>query len=287
MPTAKYREAILRYERFIQNYPEDGRLDRAYLNIVDVLRDAGEETEAANRADRAADLFKGEAAEAQAIFAKSRIRIAQTEWSNALVELDRLLILNDLGGAGLPGGTTRSEVAFLRGLVLEELRRYSEAIIAYRSIPDGRNEYYGGLATARLRNFPTNPDAQRAIGNTLHGLISVYPSGAEERRKVITDALRIVTDEQSAQLFEDLRKTYSELPAYKAPVPPKAIDIGRKDLRSRIQTDTRNSRTIAEELAFLGLFDEAAPEYASAVRGTTAGGKKLSPELESQSRGCI
>lgn len=272
----RHRESVARYERYIQSYPDDDRIDRAYLNIVDVLRDAGEETEALSRAERAAEVFRGKAGEAQAVFVKARIRIARTEWAETLTDLDRLLTLPNLGRAGIPGGTTRAEVTFLRGVVLEELRRYPEAISAYLSIPDGRNEYYGWRATERLRNLP--PDAQTAIDGTLHSLVSVYPAAPDERRRHIRDAIRITRNaEQRTRLLEDLRKTYAELPAYKTPTLPKMIEVGRRELRSGSQPDSRTNRAISEELAFLGLFDEAAPEYEASLSGP---GKKLSPEID-------
>ena len=87
---AKYREAVARYEKFIQSYPGDERLVRAYLNIIDVLRDAGEETDALKRSDIAAEIYKGKTGEAQAIFVKARMRIARSDWANALIEIERL-----------------------------------------------------------------------------------------------------------------------------------------------------------------------------------------------------
>ena len=218
----KYREAVSRYDRFIQTYPAAENLDRAYLNIVDVLRDAGEDTEAAGRADRAAEVFKGKTAEAQAVFAKVRIRIAQTEWANALVELDRLLTLKDLGGAGIPGGTTRTEVTFLRRLVLEELRRYPESIDAYLSIFDGRNEYYGRRGSERLRLIASVPEAEETIDGKIRSPLTTGGRSPDERKNILQNALRITSDEgQKARLLEELRSIYSQLPAYKLPATPK------------------------------------------------------------------
>ncbi|MEQ1765485.1 MAG: transglycosylase SLT domain-containing protein, partial [Pyrinomonadaceae bacterium] len=277
----KYKEAVARYERYIQNYPGDDKLDRAYLNIVDVLRDSGEDTEAANRADRAAEVFKGKTAEAQAVFAKARIRIAQTEWASALVELDRLLTMKDLGGAGIPGGTTRTEVTFLRGFVLEELRRYPEAIDTYLSIPDGRNEYYGWLATNRLKSLAVNPDAN--VTRLDGPLLDLAKEGVtpEEKKNAAQAGVRLFIDENvRTKLLEGLRGVYANLAAYKLPMLPKAIEVGRKELRSASQTETRSKKSLAEELAFLGLFDEAAPEYEASVRGLNTAEKKLSPDIE-------
>ena len=276
----KYKEAVARYERYIQSYPDDGKLDRPYLNVIDVLRDAGEETEAANRADRAAEVFKGKTAEAQAVFAKARIRIAQTEWASALVELDRLLTLKDLGGAGIPGGTTRTEVTFLRGLVLEELRRYPEAVDAYLSVPEGRNEYYGWRATERLRTMADLGEAKESIDGKIRSPLTTGGKSPDDRKSIVQNALRVTADEsQRTRLLEELRNIYAQLPAYKLPLMPKSLYLGRKDLKPAATTD-RASKALADELAFLGLFDEAAPEYEAAVRGTATADKRLSPEVE-------
>lgn len=272
----KHRESVARYEKYIQSYPDDERIDRAYLNIVDVLRDAGEETEALSRAERAANAMRGKTGEAQAVFVQARIRIARTEWAPALADLDRLLTLSNLGGTTVAGGTTKAEVTFLRGLVLEELRRYPDAIDAYLAIPDGRNEYYGWRATERLRNMPS--DAGNSLQATLHGLMSSYPNAPDERRRQIADALRIVTHpEPRSTLLDDLRKAYAELPSYKLPTLPKPVEIGRKELRTTAASENRTNRELADELVFLGLYDEAAPEYEASV---SSPGKKLSPEVE-------
>ncbi|MEO5859549.1 MAG: transglycosylase SLT domain-containing protein [Pyrinomonadaceae bacterium] len=276
----KYKEAVARYERYIQSYPDDEKLDRPYLNIVDVLRDAGEDTEAANRADRAAEVFKGKAAEAQAVFAKARIRIAQTEWASALVELDRLLGLSDLGGAGIPGGTTRPEATFLRGLVLEELRRYPDAIDVYLSIPDGRSEYYGWRATERLQAMASLAEAKESIDGKVRSPLTTVGKTPDDRKNILQNALRVTADEnQRTRLLEELRNVYGQIPAYKLPAIPKPLKSDRTDLKPTAGTD-RSNKTLAEELAFLGLFDEAAPEYEASVRGTTTADKKLSPEVE-------
>ncbi|MDI1243086.1 MAG: transglycosylase SLT domain-containing protein [bacterium] len=277
----RHREAVARYELYIRNYPNDEKLDRAYLNIVDVLRDAGEATEAANRADRAAEVFKGKAAEGQAIFTKARIRIAQTEWIEALADLDRLLTLKDLGGAGIPGGTTRTEVTFLRGLVLEELRRYSEAIDVYLDIPDGRNEYYGWRASVRLRAMTNIPEAKLFTDGKILSRTSSTVQSLEDRKKILHDTIRLISDDNlRAKALEELKTVYAQLPAYQLPSLPKLPDIGRQELRIAAASADRSNKALGEELAFLGLFDEAAPEYEAAMRGLSVEGKKLSADVE-------
>ncbi len=109
----KFKEAVKRYQEYIDKYPGDERIDRAYLNIIDILRDEGEEIEAQKWAAKTQEIFKGKVPEALALFAESRIYLARNDWPPALTALEKLLALPDLGGAAVPGGTSKAEVTFL------------------------------------------------------------------------------------------------------------------------------------------------------------------------------
>jgi TolA-binding protein len=148
----KSKEALARYHTFIDKYPTDEKLDRAYLNTVDILRDQGSDTDALKWSAATEAAFKGKVPEALAVFVAARIYIVRDDWPKALETLDRLKAFPDLG-TSVAGGTSTAEVAFLRGYVLEQMRRYEEAIDVYLSIADGRNEYYGWRATERLQNL--------------------------------------------------------------------------------------------------------------------------------------
>ena len=162
-------EATTRYERFIEQFPADEKLDRAYLNIVDILRDHGEDTDALKWCAKIGETFRGKLPEAVAAFTEARIHIARNEWQRSFDSLEKLKSFAELGGATVPGGTTRNEVTFLRAFVLEHLAKYPEAIETYLSIPDGRGEYYGWHATERLKVMAATESAKpyidRAIGN--------------------------------------------------------------------------------------------------------------------------
>lgn len=188
----KTRESIARYRRFIDLYPSDERLDRAYLNIVDVSRDAGDETSAMSWCDRTAEAFRGKRAEAQAIFAKARILLARQEWHLALAELEKLSGLSDLGGYGVPGGTTKNEVVFLKAATLDKLKRYGEAIDVYLMLPEGRNEFFGMLATEKLQKLAGDQASSAAAGQKLAELSSKLDAkGPEERFAAASAILRI------------------------------------------------------------------------------------------------
>ncbi|HEX8735434.1 MAG TPA: tetratricopeptide repeat protein, partial [Pyrinomonadaceae bacterium] len=147
----KPKEALTRYQRFIEKYAGEENSERAYLNIIDILRDTGEDTDAVKWAQKTREAFKGGLPEALAVFAQARVHIAKNDWQSALNDLNELQTFPDLGGTRVAGATNKAEVSFLKGYALEQLQRFSEAIDVYLSIPDGRAEYYGWRATERLR----------------------------------------------------------------------------------------------------------------------------------------
>lgn len=221
----KSREAITRYQTFISKYPNDERVDRAYLNIVDIHRDDGADTEALKWCATTENAFKGKAAEAQAVFTEARIHIAREDWPAALNLLDRLRSMPELGGAAVPGGTSTAEVAFLRGFVLEQQKRLAEAIDAYLSIPDGRNEYYGWRATDRLRSLAGGAGSAIAAQKADQFLAGLKAKDADTKRRHATALLRISTAPESrATALDTLRQSARSLPAYRVPVFPARTD---------------------------------------------------------------
>lgn len=260
----KHREAVSRYRRYIDRYPNDERVDRAYLNIIDIYRDSGEETEALRQAAAVQEIFRGKVGEAQSLFAEARIHLSVENWDLALHSLDRLVRLDDLGGSRVPGGTYRAEVNFLRAVALEKLQRFPEAINIYLSIPDGRGEYYGWLATERLASIDAIPTATSAIDATRRELEANRRSSELDRKRNATQSLLRLTKDPNrrSELIEDLRMIYTEDPAY-ANIPRFGeISLGRTVINGPQSKEEKGSRhkKIADELLFLGLWDEAPPE---------------------------
>jgi soluble lytic murein transglycosylase len=264
----KHRESVARYRKFIDAYPDDERLDRAYLNIIDTLRDNREDTEALKWAAKTEEVYKGKLPEALALFSEARIHTSRSDWQNALATLERLQTIPNLGGAPVPGGTNLTEVGFLRGLSLENLGRFQEAIDVYLSIPDGRNEYYGGRATERLRLLAGSETARKLIDAKLISLAS--PStDKESERKNLQAAVRLTVDpENRSKKLESLKKVYAELPAYRNIPRFELLKIGRQQVRAQNQSFDAGGRgrAIADELLFLGLYDEAGPEVEAAYK---------------------
>ena len=271
----KSKEAISRYQKFIAQYPEADNLDRAYLNIIDVLRDQGSDTEVLQWTARTQEVFRGKLPEAIALFSQTRIHLAQNDWKNALTDLDKLLLVPDLGGTRVAGGTNKAEVTFLKGFALENMQKYAEAIDIYLSIPDGRGEYYGWRATERLRELRTAETTHNFITTKLTSLILRANSvniNEDVRRVSAQNALRLTDSaEIHAKILEIIKTVYATLPAYQKVPELKLLELGRKEvLKEKPKNLSENPHQIlADELLFLALFDEAAPELEASQQTTS------------------
>lgn len=249
----KPREALNRYQAFINKYPADERLHRAYLNSVDIHRDQGSDTEALNWCRKTEEVFKGKLPESLAVFSASRIYLAKEDWPNALASLERLNEFSDLGGPDVPGGTSRAEVAFLKGFVLEQMKRYAEVIDIYLSIPDGRGEYYGWSATKRLKNLSGDETANAFLMVRTAGLLDGLKSkDPDTKRRTATNILRISDLAAVREKALVALKTVIKPPRY----PENSKSTDDKGIASGI--------TAASRLLSLRLYDEAVPEMLAA-----------------------
>ncbi|MBD0326481.1 MAG: lytic transglycosylase domain-containing protein, partial [Pyrinomonadaceae bacterium] len=213
-----------------------------------------------------------------------RIRLSQSAWEMALADLDALKNEPDTGGLRASGGTTPVEISFLRALVLEQLGRTEEAVSAYLSIPDGRNEYYGGRATRRLRALAADARTKSVIQSRLDALRAeaqqaISGGQAERARTAAQNALRLTEDAAlSEQLLDIARRAYSSLPDYnRAPI-FRLLPTGRQEILTtapRASDKAPTHQAIADELLFLGLYDEGAPELAVAENAFSSGNEKL------------
>ncbi|MGI8468549.1 MAG: transglycosylase SLT domain-containing protein [Pyrinomonadaceae bacterium] len=268
----KSNEAIARYQKAIEKYPDADNAERPYLNIVDIERDLGKSEDALKWIQKTREVFRGKLPEALAVFAKARIHIAQNDWTNALADLNELENFSDLGGTRVPGGTNKAEVTFLKGFALEQLQRFPEAIDVYLSIPDGRNEYYGWRSTERLKALATDENSSEIIlqkFNQLHAAAAqtINSQLAENVRQAAQSALRLTTDENvKNQFLETLKKTYAVLPNYQKIPSFKLLEFGRAEvLTEKRDVSTNYHQTLADELLFLGLYDEGTPELETAL----------------------
>lgn len=259
----KPKEAITRYESFIAKYPTDEKLDRAYLNIVDITRDQGLDQEALKWCSRTEQAFRGRSVEAVAIFTEARIYISREEWPSALAALEKLSSFADLGGAAIPGGTSAAEVAFLRAYVLEMSGRYAEAIDRYLSITDGRGEYYGGMASDRLRSLTKVEGAAPALAQKLAVLSEgLKGKDAGARRQNAQSMLRItLLPDLRERAITVLRAAIRSLPQYSGvPVQTQSASAARPGAEPK--------DGVIDKLLALGLYDDAVLEISPAAVNT-------------------
>ena len=276
--------AVARYKNYIEKYVENNQNgdqvdqpERAYLNIIDALRDKGRDADALVWIQKTRQKFAGQLPAAQAQFSLARMHLAQQNWTATIGDLSDLETAPDLGGARVNGGTNRAETAFLKAFCLENLGRFDEAVNAYLAIADGRAEYYGGRATERLRNL-SRADNAREIVQTRLNQFRLFASQAaannewERARQAAQNALRLTDNQEiSRELLDVCRRAYAVLPSYKNPVNGELPEIGRQKL---IEKPTANiaqnqHQQTADELLFLNLYDEAAPELETAQNPKT------------------
>ncbi len=244
----RYREAVARYEAFISEYPRSEFLGGAHLNAIDTLRLAGEFDAALAWCDRTEARFPRELAGVTARFQRAKIWLTCREFGRALVELEALQRL-PLGRRG-PGATNAMEVTFLRGLCLERLERFAEAVDVYLSLPDTRTGYYGQMATERLLALTQVAQARSVISHRLARLRQA------DTKDALQQALRLTTEVATRrELLAKLEAAYRRLPAYARAWSYRVPDIGRAFIADAAAAPT--VRTAAEELAFLGLYDDA------------------------------
>jgi soluble lytic murein transglycosylase len=198
------------------------------------------------------------------LFAQARIHITQNDWQNALDDLNNLQTAPDLGGTRVPGGTNKAEITFLKGFVLENLQRYAEAVDVYLLIPDGRAEYYGWRATERLKALANDEKTISFTTQKLGELTrNIEMRNAEAQRKSAQAVLRMTENaEIRHKMLELLKKSYTSLPDYQKIPGGKLLEFGRKSiLKERRESSAGNyHKILADELLFLGLYDEGTPE---------------------------
>lgn len=268
----RFDDAVAAYKLLLARFPDAPSPERTYLNIIDALHEAGRYPEALNWVQQARANFRNDLGGALALFAQLRIHMAQGSWSTVVRDADELLKLADLGGTRVGGGTSTTEVTFLRGYALEQLGRTEEAIEAFLSIPEGRNEYYGTRATQRLLSLATSEKSRTLVRMRLNSLLNESKvQGAagqwEKSRAAAQASLRLTNDPQMrAEALKYAQAAYSALPAYRLP------QFNKISLLKE-QPDANNHAALADNLLFLGLYDEALPElFVTRTQNRSTGG---------------
>jgi soluble lytic murein transglycosylase-like protein/Tfp pilus assembly protein PilF len=260
-------DAVTAYKLLIDRVPDNPTPERAYLNIIDALHEAGRYPEALNWVQQTRARFKTDVANALALFAQLRIHMAQGSWATVVRDAEELSKLSDLGGTRVPGGTNPAEVNFLRAYALEQLGRTEEAINAYLAIPDGRNEYYGTRATQRLLALGANEKARTLVRMRLNNLlndskVATAAGQFEQARVAAQSSLRLTSDPQlRSDALKYLQSAYNGLSTYRLPQFNKVPLL-------KVDTDLESHEALANNLLLLGLYDEAIPEYLAARKSS-------------------
>jgi len=259
----RYDAVVVVYKVLVDKFPDNPNPERAYLNIIDALHEAGQYSEALNWVQQARTRFKNNAGEALALFAQLRIHMAQGSWATVVRDAEELSKFSDLGGTRVPGGTTPAEVNFLRAYALEQLGRTEEAIDGYLAIPDGRNEYYGTRATQRLLDLGSNEKSRSLVRMRLNSLlndskVTTAAGQAEQARLAAQASLRLTNDQAiRREALNYLQTAYNALPKYRLPKMAKTSLL-------EDQTNTGPHYALGSTLMLLGLYDEALPELLAA-----------------------
>ena len=138
-------EAATLYQRYISLYPEGERVESAFLNTIDALREAGKYSDAEDWVNRTRQRFSGKPAETNAVHALLRMQIHREKWNDAIATADQLLYLKFAGSM-----TSADEVKYLKAFSLEKAGRKGESAALYSSIAPTIASYYGGLASEKV-----------------------------------------------------------------------------------------------------------------------------------------
>jgi soluble lytic murein transglycosylase len=214
-------------------------------------------------------------------FKQALIHLSQENYQASLADFTALRSRN-LSVRGQVATTNAAEVTFMRAYCLEKLGRFDEAINEYLAMPElraGAAGYYGWRASERLRALGANARAKSLVAarrdKFLADARTANSAGNVAAAKASANqALRLFTDEMTrGELLLVLKSSYMKLRGYQAP----AFSIARVGRVAPLGNGERGPeaaphQTLANELLFLGLFDEGAPELAEtgASRATTA-----------------
>ena len=258
-------EAVATYKQLIQRFPDAPDPERPYINIIDALHEATRYGEALGWVQQMRARFNNQLGDTLALFAQFRIHLAQSQWDAVLKDAEELKKAADLGGTRVPSGTNTGEVTFIQALAFEQLGRFQEATDLYLTIPDGRHEYFGQRATERLQALANSQNVRQNAESRTRSLLiqanrALSDSQYNSARMLAQSVLRLGTGDTRNQALDILRRTYGFLPAYHLPQ-MSFVQLGRKVPRAVGNSRTGTPESIADELFYLGLYDEAVPAF--------------------------
>jgi soluble lytic murein transglycosylase len=210
----RFSESAARYAEYVDRFPNGERIDTAYLNVIDTLREANRSADALQWVTKTRQRFAGTAVETNAMFAALRLYVAEGDWTNAIDIADELL-RKSFSRAVL---TTSPEVAYLKAYSLDQAGRKEEAFTAYLVVPDNIESYYGWLASQRLAALAGPARAEivakreERVNTSIDSVSSLYPApyrqailNASRPRKL--DPLFILALIRQESVFKPLAKS--------------------------------------------------------------------------------
>jgi peptidoglycan lytic transglycosylase len=212
----RFQEAADRYAEYVNRFPNGERIDTAYLNVIDTLREANRPQDALTWIAKTKQRFAGSATETNAIFAELRLQVAENNWQAAIAAANQLsrrsfnkLVL-----------TSPNEVAYLKGFSYEHAGNKHQAIAAYLSIPDGPDSYYGWLASKRLKKLSDDSkenlvsEREDQVNSSIAAVADSYP--APYRQSLVKAARSRKVDPRfllALMRQESVFKPYAKSPA--------------------------------------------------------------------------
>jgi soluble lytic murein transglycosylase len=171
-------DAAPRFRAYTELYPQGERIDGAFLNIIDTLREADKPQEALTWIARTRERFPNTATDTNALFARLRLEISQSDWAGANKTVDELRRTTLQTGVM----TTSEELSYLKAYVLERSGRTPEAINAYLMVSNSGGSYHGWLATQRLlaiKEAASRPEVAERVSKAnleISRSASLYPA---------------------------------------------------------------------------------------------------------------
>lgn len=140
-------EAAKLFEKYVVMYPGGERIDGAFLNEIDSLRESNQFDAANQWVDRVREKFKGTHTETNALHARLRMQLFRGLWADAVATAAIIEAQAKIAGSM----TSIDEVRYLRAFALEKQGKKAEAVQVYSSIPRKASSYYGGLAADSIK----------------------------------------------------------------------------------------------------------------------------------------
>lgn len=139
-------DAASLWQRYTVMYPQGERLDGAYVNTIDALREARRYDEADRWVETTRQRFPGTSTEANALHARLRMQIFRGQYAEAVSTAALMQAQARFAGSM----TSIDEVKYLRAFALEKQNKKTDASAVYASIANTGRSYYGGLAADRV-----------------------------------------------------------------------------------------------------------------------------------------